>query len=127
MITGQVNSNLEAVITLVVHGQGEREVVLEVVLDTGYSDFLTLPAETIAKLGLEQAATGSLTLADGSKVISAVYLATVTWDGLPRDINVDTLETTPLLGMALMKGYDLNARIVGGGRVTLTAYTLSSA
>ena len=93
MITGQINANLEAVIPLVVQGQGEAVLALNVVIDTGYSDFLTLPAETIATLGLEQAATGVLTLADGSKVVSAIYLATVIWDGLPRhDITVDALE-----------------------------------
>jgi clan AA aspartic protease len=121
MITGQVNSNLEAVILLVVQGAGGAEIALEVVIDTGYSAFLTLPIAVITTLGLKLAAFGRLTLADGSSIVSATYLTTVTWDGLPRDIDVDTLETPPLVGMALMKGYDLNARIVAGGRVTLTA------
>jgi clan AA aspartic protease len=122
MITGQINANLEAVIPLVVQGQGEAVLALNVVIDTGYSDFLTLPAETIATLGLEQAATGVLTLADGSKVVSAIYLATVIWDGLPRhDITVDALDTAPLIGVSLLAGYELKACFVAGEPVTLTA------
>jgi clan AA aspartic protease len=121
MITGQVNANLEAVIPLVIQGPNGVKVVLDVVLDTGYSSFLTLPAAVIATLGLKQVAFSQLMLADGSTVISAVYLATVTWDGLLRDVGIDTLETTPLAGMALLKGYDLQARILIGGSVILTA------
>ncbi len=120
MIAGEVNSDLEAVIPLVVQGQS-GEVPIEAVIDTGYSYFLTLPAEMIASLGLEQIGTGILTLADGGRINAAICQATVLWDGASRDIDVDVLETTPLVGMALMKGYELNASIFAGGQVTLTA------
>jgi clan AA aspartic protease len=121
LITGQVNSNLESVIPLVVQGQGGVELALDVIIDTGYSFFLTLPAATVAALQLEQVATGRLTLADGSLVESATCLATVMWDGTPHEISVDTLETSPLIGVALMEGYELTTRLVVGGTVTLTA------
>ena len=47
-----------------------------------------------------------MTLADGGRVNAAICQATVLWDGASRDIDVDVLETTPLVGMALMKGYE---------------------
>lgn len=44
MITGQVSSKREAVISLTVSGsQGETREI-EAVIDTGYSSYLTLPA-----------------------------------------------------------------------------------
>jgi clan AA aspartic protease len=125
MITGQVNTNLESVIPLAVRGQSGEELALDVVIDTGYSFFLTLPVATVAALGLEQVGTGELILANGSLISAPTYLATVIWDGVARDIYVDTLETSPLIGVALMKGYELNTRFVAGETVTLTACGLS--
>lgn len=126
MIIGQVNSKLEAVIPLTVRGPRGEAPALEVLLDTGYSGFLTLPSSSIVTLGLERVAASRLTLADGTEVISALYRAVIVWDGQERVTEVDALETAALAGMALMKGYELNARIVVGGRVTLTAFTPNS-
>lgn len=122
MITGHINSKIEAVITLeVCEDQGEPRAI-ETILDTGYSGFLTLPAETASVFGFKSIGHEQLTMADGSEVLSAICPARVIWDGHLYSIDVDILETQPLVGMALMKGYDLNARIVVGGPVTLTAY-----
>lgn len=126
MIVGQVNSKLEAVIPVTVHGPRGVALVLEVLLDTGYSGFLTLPAAKIATLDLEPVAANRLILADGTAVISTIYQAVVAWDDQERIIEVDRLEATALTGMALMQSYELNAQIMVGGRVTLTAYTPSS-
>ncbi len=121
MITGSINAKIEAVIPLeVFEAQGQAR-ALDVILDTGYSGYLTLPAETAAAFGLHSSGTEQLTLADGTEVIARICSATVVWDGRPRHVDVDVLETSPLVGMALLKGYELNARIVEGGPVTLTA------
>ena len=120
MITGEINSNLEAVIPLTVSGPQGATPVLTAVIDTGYTSFLTLPAAVIARLGLKQIATGQLKLADGSEIVSALYRATVVWDGQERTTEVDTLETEVLVGMALLEGYELHARIAVGEQVTLT-------
>lgn len=125
MITGQMNANLESVIPLVVQGQGGMELALDVVIDTGYSFFLTLPAATVATLRLKQVATGRLILADGSVISSETCTATVIWDGVARNIYVDVLDTSPLIGVSLMKGYELTTRFIAGETVTLTACELS--
>lgn len=126
MITGYLNTKLEAVIALEVFGADGQPHTIEAVIDTGYSSFLTLPASVVSALGLNSIGNEQLTLADGSEIVSAICQATIIWDGQLSDIAVDTLETMPLIGMAMMSGYDLSARIVVGGRVTLTAYTPSS-
>lgn len=119
MISGRVNSRLEAVISLSVIGsQGEvREV--EAVIDTGFSDYLTLPVEVVTALGLSSIGVEQLTLADGSEITADLCPVTIIWDGQPRAVEADTLESEVLVGMATLKGYELNASIVVGGRVTI--------
>ncbi len=119
MISGRVNSRLEAVISLPVIGsQGEvREV--EAVIDTGFSDYLTLPVEVVTALGLSSIGVEQLTLADGSEITADLCPVTIIWDGQPRTVEADTLESEVLVGMATLKGYELNASIVVGGRVTI--------
>ena len=46
-------------------------------------------------------------LADGSESLFDIYEATIVWDGMPRRIAVDAADTDPLLGMALLYGYEL--------------------
>jgi clan AA aspartic protease len=123
MISGRINSRLEAVISLSVIGsQGEvREV--EAVIDTGFSDYLTLPVEVVTALGLSSIGVEQLTLADGSEITADLCPVTIIWDGQPRAVEADTLESEALVGMALMKGYDLNARIAVGGRVTIESFS----
>ena len=94
---------------------------METVLDTGFNGALTLPSATILQLGLPWASRASVALADGSIGEFDVYDATVIWDGVPRSITVDVMDTAPLLGMRLLVGYDLRARVLNGGQATLTA------
>jgi len=123
MITGQVNASLEAVISLTVcrveDANRQVELTVEAVIDTGYSAYLTLPTRMIAELDLSPIGDQQLILADGSKVDSTLYSATVIWDGQERAIEVDALEEEVLVGMALMDGYDLSVRVMVGGTVTL--------
>jgi clan AA aspartic protease len=123
MITGYVNSNLDAVISLSVSGSQGLAHEIEAVIDTGYSGYLTLPGSVIAALGLSNVGLGYLTLADGNEIPSDLYLATVVGDGQERTTEVDTLETEALVGMALLEGYDLSIRVAAGGRVTLGPFS----
>ncbi len=123
MITGQVNSEREAMISLSVYGPTGGICETEAPIDTGFSSHLTLPLTVITALELKRIATGYLTLADDRKVISDIYAATVLWDGQMREIEVDALETETLIGMALLEGYDLNVRVAIGGFVTIESFS----
>lgn len=123
MITGRVNSKIEAVISLTVCGPQAEEHQIETVIDTGYSDCLTLPAEMIARFGLSSIGTPQVTLADGREVDSGMYPATIIWDGGRRAIEVDDFEAVPLVGMALLEGHDLKVRVATGGRVTIKSFS----
>jgi len=59
-------------------------------------------------------------LADGSESLFDVHEATVNWDGQPRRISVDAAETDPLLGMALLEGYELRVQARSGGGIFIT-------
>ena len=119
MITGQVNSELEAVIPLSVYGPKAETHEIEAVIDTGFSGHLTLPRTIADALQLDRIATGYLTLADDSEVLSDIYAATILWDGQLREVEADVLETETLVGMALLNGYDLSVRVAVGGTVVI--------
>lgn len=119
MIQGVVTPEREATIRLVVSGpQGNED--LEAVIDTGFNDFLTLPPSIVTALGLPFAAPARATLADGSVVTMQYHHARVKWDGTPRSILVLAADGGPLVGMALLYGYDLFVETVDGGAVTIT-------
>ncbi len=122
MITGHVNSKLEAIISLQIHGRLDTVPEIEALIDTGYTGYLTLPSDLILELDLENFATGQLILADGTKVNSDLYLATINWDGQPRTIEVDALESEVLVGMALLEGYDLHVRIAANETISITPF-----
>lgn len=81
MMQGFVNQSCEAIIPLVVsHGNASRQMV-EALIDTGFTGFLSLPLSIVESLGLPWIFRDSATLGDGSEVIFEMYRATVIWDG----------------------------------------------
>jgi clan AA aspartic protease len=119
MISGHVNPDLEAVLSLTVHGAGGQQQTVEVIIDTGFNGSLTLPSPLIAALGLPWLTQGRVELANGSIDVFDVYAGTVFWDGQLIRVMVDAADTTPLVGMTLMHGYELHLPILDGGLVTL--------
>lgn len=122
MITGRVTEKLEAVLTLSIYDSEGALREIEALIDTGYTAHLTLPSTIITELGLENFATGQLTMADGSQIVSELYYATIIWDGQPRRIEVDTLESEVLVGMSLLEGFDLHIHVTKDGEATITSF-----
>ena len=58
--------------------------LVNVVLDTGFSGFLTLPEALINKLGWPWLNRHAVTLADGSLQVLEAYEAVIFWDGESR-------------------------------------------
>ena len=121
MITGIVNPDYEAVIHLLVQGPAGQEREINAVIDTGFNGFLTLPPILITALGLTRLSRGRAILANGAEDIFDIYGVTVLWDGQPRYIETGAVDTTPLVGMALLNGYDLHIQVMDGGRVAIQA------
>ncbi|MGH7169560.1 MAG: clan AA aspartic protease [Gemmataceae bacterium] len=121
MITGTVNSRHEILIRLPVRNAAGSEQEVEAILDTGFNGSLTLPPALTVSLGLTWVTRGSAILANGTVEQFDVYAATVLWDGIPQSIMVPAIHTAPLLGMALLTGYDLRVRVAVGGLVQIEA------
>jgi hypothetical protein len=58
-------------------------------------------------------------LADGSECLFDVYSAEVGWDRKRLRILVDEADTDPLVGMALLAGYELTIEVREGGTVMI--------
>lgn len=121
MIIGSVNSRREAIIQLAILGENNQRQGVKAIIDTGYTGFLTLPSATITTLGLTWFMQEEGFLGDGSICMFNVFEASVIWDGQVRAIEVNDSETDPLVGMALLEGYELNIQGNPGGVVTIKA------
>jgi clan AA aspartic protease len=99
---------------------------IDCVVDTGYSDDLTLPPTLVTKLGLNWDGFGRSVLADGSICLFDIYTAYVIWDGERRDVLIDEADTEPLIGMNLMAGYELKIQVWPAGKVRLKQLKLMS-
>jgi clan AA aspartic protease len=121
MITGAVNANREATIRLVAIDLQGHQQDIEAIIDTGFTGFLTLPPALIATLGLSWLCRQPGMLADGRVEFFDVYVATVMWDGQPRTVEVEAVDTAPLVGMSLLERHSLRIDVLRGGVVTITA------
>jgi clan AA aspartic protease len=121
MMQGVVNLNCEATIRFVIGNENAQRRVIDAVIDTGYTGFLSLPREVIVSLNLPWTGVDRGTLGDGSETTFEVYAATVIWDGEYQNIPVNEAEIDPLVGMGLLYGYDLRIQAVEGGIVAIEA------
>jgi clan AA aspartic protease len=118
MIVGIVKRR-EPRVRLTILGFRGRQQEIEGVVDTGYTGWLTLPSTLIAALNLRWRTFGRGILADGSVSTFDVYQAKIVWDDRVRPIFVDEFDATPLLGMALLRGYEYKMQVPARGKVTI--------
>ena len=120
MMQGVVNQSCEAILPIVVKNNTTTQLI-DAVIDTGFSGFLTLPPNVIAALDLTWKGRDVATLGNGTSCIFDVYIATVIWDGQYRIIDINESETVSLIGMRLLRGYDLRIQTIEGGTVAIEA------
>jgi clan AA aspartic protease len=119
VIAGRV-IGLQARLELVLRLPSQPDLTLEFVVDTGFEGALTLPTATVSALGLPYLIDVAAHLADDSRSKVAVHQATVLWDGQEIDVAVLAMGKRPLLGTALLDGYNLNADFEDNGTVAVT-------
>ena len=118
MIFGFVQ-NREAIVQLVVVGNQQKKQGIRAVIDTGFTGSLMLPSNLIADLELTWFTQQEGFLGDGSRRTFDVYRGTVIWDGQLRVIEINASDTTPLVGMALLEGFELRLQAYEGGSVAI--------
>ncbi|MFM6062150.1 MAG: clan AA aspartic protease [Microcystis panniformis] len=119
MMQGYVNKNYEATILVVVRNNAKLKSI-NAVIDTGFTGFLSLPNDIITELGLPWSYRDRGTLGDGSEVLFDIYDAVAIWDGKSQEIEVNSAETEPLIGMSMLCGYRLQVDTIEGGLVIIT-------
>ncbi len=121
MIEGAVNANLEAVLALALENATGGVQEIEAVVDTGFNGYLTLPPVLVEDMRLPVVGDGAAVLADGSEATFDVHRVTVVWDGRPMYVEAAAVGVDPLVGMALLRGHNLNMDVKNGGHVQIRA------
>jgi clan AA aspartic protease len=125
MILGFVH-NREAIIQIAMIGDNQKTHGVRAVIDTGFTGGLTLPFSVIAELELTWYTQQEGILGDGSRQIFDVYRGPVIWDGQLQSVEVNASETTPLVGMSLLEGYELCIQAIQGGTVRISTLQVST-
>ncbi len=92
---------------------------VETVVDTGFTDFLTLPLAQVVALGLAFVRYESVVLGDGSTVAIPVHEAMVLWHGARQPVFVLATGHESVVGMSLIYGSRLTLEGEDGGALTL--------
>ncbi len=121
MITGFVSAGRKPLLPLRVRGPGGTTLDVTVVMDTGFTGILALPAAVIAKLGLHPTIDSVYELADGTPVTIPQYQAEVEWGPTWLSIRALAIGREPLLGMRLLDGHRVYMEVVTGGLVDIVA------
>jgi clan AA aspartic protease len=121
MMHGIVDQNCEATLRLVVGNANSQRQVIDAVIDTGFTGFLTLPLTVITSLNLRLYSREEGKLGDGSTCIFDVYSGFVIWDGDLQRIDINASETEPLIGMSLLYGYRVQLDVIEGGTLKIHA------
>lgn len=121
MIRGTATANRVPVVRLRVRGPGGAADV-DVVVDTGFTGALALPAAVVAALGLPWQSGGVAVLADGSTQQIDYYEAELEWG--PAWVPVLAMSVGPeaLLGMRLLDGHRLAVEGSPGGLVEIVPW-----
>ena len=124
MIKGQVSSDgaagLQAWVMIEVAGSDEVFRSTDVIVDTGFTGWLTLPGTVIEQMRLDLYGRRPAVLANGETEVLDLYFALVQWHGQVRPVMVHQAGGRPLMGMALLSGSCLFVDASEGGTVTIT-------
>jgi clan AA aspartic protease len=122
MIRGIVTANREPVVSLRVRGPGGAVVDVDLVVDTGFTGALVLPAVVVATLALPWRSGGTAVLADGSTHQTDYYEAELEWG--PGWLSVLAMSVGPeaLLGMRLLAAHRLAVEGSPGGLVEIVPW-----
>ena len=120
MVTGTV-FNRHILLPITFRLPNQPDIVIEFVVDTGYTGFLTLPAQAVAAMNLPFIHRMPAKLADDSTIEIDVHEAVILWHGQETTVRVLATGKRPLLGTALLDQNELVAQFRDGGLTTVDA------
>ena len=119
MLRGTISASLQPWVTIEIMDSNGRFQSMEFILDTGFNGTLTLPLDTIRRLGLPPDGPRDAFLANGDPVTLNGWHGTILWQGRRSGIVVLQAEGEPLLGMRLLHGHRVSLDVLEGGEVTV--------
>ncbi len=123
MIVGSVSGDLDPIVNLMLIGVDRREEEVRVVVDTGFNGVLTLPQETVDRLGWPFQSMEPVVMADGNACTMPRYRGIVVWKNQPRIVSAFASTFAPLLGRHLLEGNDLWIQFRRGGDIVISEIT----
>ncbi len=118
MISGMVTDR-HATVSLPFLLQNDTRILIEFVIDTGFTGELCLPLEAVSLMGLTFRHDTFANLADNSEILLPIYEAMVLWGEDEREVLVIATGRRPLLGTALLHEQELVIQFTEGGIVTI--------
>ncbi len=118
MISGNV-TDLHAIVSVPFLLPNGSRLAIEFVVDTGFTGDLCLPAKAVSLMGLPFLYELPSRLADHSQVSLPMHDATIIWNGEERNVYVLATGQRPLLGTALLAGFELVIQFTEKGLVTI--------
>lgn len=119
MMTGTVLRR-QATLPVTFRLPAQPNMTLEFVVDTGFTEYLTLPKAAVAAMSLPFLYSERASLAEGTDVLLAVHGAIILWSGIERSIRVLATGRRPLLGTALLDHQELRVQFREGGLVSIS-------
>ncbi len=114
-----VTTRRQATLPITFRLTGQPNLTLEFVVDTGFTEFLTLPPAAVTALQLPFLYLQMATLADDTAIRMPVHGATILWNGIEREVRVVATGRRPLLGTALLDDQELRAQFRENGLVSV--------
>jgi len=118
-VISRIIKNGRATVNIIFRLPNQPDFSIEFVIDTGFTNFLSLPQAAVTVLGLPFVYDMYANLADNSTVILPVHQATIIWNGEEREVDVLATGRLPLLGTALLDDHELVIQFTKGGLVTI--------
>jgi predicted aspartyl protease len=126
MITGRLNDDRLGIVTIDVRGSSGIT-SFDFVVDTGFTEDISLTPDEIDALGLTPKRTASkFWFADGGDYDLPTYEATILWDGASKQVSVVPLPQAHLIGMKLLDGSTVTFQVGRQGSVTIEPDTFES-
>ena len=116
-MNGSVNESLEAILPVMLVDRHGNAFEVDTVIDTGATNWLTLPLEIIEELDLRQLDMERATMANGQAIDCRTFSCNILWFDRLRTIQIVELDMVPLFGMKLLEGSRLEIDVRIGGEV----------
>jgi clan AA aspartic protease len=125
MILGRVLPTGEAVVSLRLRGPRGDVANVEMMIDSGFNDQMTLPPWVIERLALPFRHEATYTLADGEKSVTRIFSAEAFWHEQWRETLVVEMDSDPLLGMLMLHGSRIVMDVTANGTVEISPLAMS--